>query len=53
MRRGFYIIEDVYFKDKAKFINYFKNYDYNYLIVDIFHKNNIANNCIVIVRKNV
>lgn len=50
---GFYIIEDVYFKDKTKFINYFKNYDYNYLIVDIFHKNNIANNCIVIVRKNV
>ena len=50
---GFYIIEDVYFKDKIKFINYFKNYDYNYLIVDIFHTNNIANNCIVIVRKNV
>ena len=50
---GFYIIEDVYFKDKAKFINYFKNYNYNYLIVDIYHKNNIANNCIVIIRKNV
>ena len=50
---GFYIIEDVYFKDKKKFINYFKNYDYNYLIVDIYHNNNIANNCIVIIRKNV
>ena len=50
---GFYIIEDVYFKDKKKFINYFKNCDYNYLIVDIYHNNNIANNCIVIVRKNV
>ena len=36
-----------------KFINYFKNYDYNFLIVDIYHKNNIANNCIVIIRKNV
>ena len=50
---GFYIIEDVYFKDKKKFINYFKNCNYNYLIVDIYHNNNIANNCIVIVRKNV
>ena len=50
---GIYIIEDVYFKDKEKFINYFKNKDYNYSIIDIYHKKNIANNCIVIVRKNV
>ena len=49
---GFYIIEDIYFKDKIKFINYFKKYDYNYSIVDIYHNRNIANNCIVIVRKN-
>jgi len=50
---GIYIIEDVYFKDKEKFINYFKNTDYNYSIIDIYHKKNIANNCIVIIRKNV
>ena len=50
---GIYIIEDVYFKDKEKFINYFKNKDYNYSIIDIYHKKNIANNCIVIIRKNV
>ena len=49
---GIYIIEDVYFKDKKKFIKYFKNTDYNYSIVDIFHKKNIANNCVIIVRKN-
>ena len=49
---GFYIIEDIYFKDKIKFINYFKDYDYNYSIIDIYHNRNIANNCIVIVRKN-
>ena len=49
---GFYIIEDIYFKDKVKFINYFKNYDYNYSIIDIHHNKNIANNCLVIVRKN-
>ena len=50
---GTYIIEDVYFKDKEKFINYFKNKNYNYSVVDIYHEKNIANNCLVIVRKNV
>jgi|TARA_B110000093_G_scaffold84757_1_gene91816 hypothetical protein len=49
---GIYIIEDVYYKDKKRFINYFKNTNYNYAIIDIFHEKNIANNCIVIVRKN-
>ena len=50
---GIYIIEDVYFKDKLKFINYFNNSDYNYSIVDIYHKKNIANNCIIVIRKNI
>ena len=50
---GVYIIEDVYFKDKIKFINYFEKTNYNYSIVDIYHEKNIANNCLVIVRKNV
>jgi hypothetical protein len=49
---GVYIIEDVYYKDKEKFVKYFKNSDYNYAIIDIFHEKNIANNCVVIVRKN-
>ena len=50
---GIYIIEDVYFKDKQKFINYFNNSDYNYSIVDIYHKKNITNNCIILIRKNI
>ena len=49
---GIYIIEDVFYKDKKKFLNYFKNKNYNFSIVDIYHKKNIANNCLVIVRKN-
>ena len=49
---GIYIIEDVYYKDKIKFLNYFKNLNYNFSIVDIFHKENIANNCIVLIQKN-
>ena len=49
---GLYIIEDVYYKDKIKFINYFKNTNYNFSIVDIYHNENIANNCIVLINKN-
>ena len=51
-KNGIYIIEDVFYKDKKKFLNYFKNKNYNFSIVDIYHKKNIANNCLVIVRKN-
>ena len=49
---GVYIIEDVYYKDKDKFIKYFKNTSYNFAVVDIFHKKNIANNCVVVISKN-
>ena len=50
---GTYIIEDVYYKDKEKFINYFNKKDYNYSVVEIYHNKNIANNCVILVRKNV
>ena len=49
---GVYIIEDVYYKDQEKFIRYFENTSYNFSIVDIFHKKNIANNCLVVIKKN-
>ena len=49
---GFYIIEDIYYKDQEKFINYFKKKSYNFSIVDIFHNKNIANNCLIVVQKN-
>ena len=51
-KNGIYIIEDIFYKDKKKFLNYFKSKNYNFSIVDIYHKKNIANNCLVIVRKN-
>ncbi len=51
--QGTYIIEDVYYKDKIKFNNYFANTDFNYSIVDIYHEKNIANNSLIIIRKNV
>jgi SAM-dependent methyltransferase len=49
---GIYIIEDVYYKDQEKFIKYFVDTSYNFSIIDIFHKKNIANNCLVVIKKN-
>ena len=49
---GIYIIEDVYYKDQIKFIKYFEKTSYNFSIVDIYHKYNIANNCLVVIKKN-
>lgn len=49
---GIYIIEDVYYKDQKKFLDYFKKTNYNFSIIDLYHKQNIANNCVIIIRKN-
>ena len=49
---GIYIIEDVYYKDQEKFINYFEKTDYNFSVIDIFHDKNIANNCLVVIKKD-
>lgn len=51
-KSGLYIIEDVYYKDHQKFINYFKNKKYYFSIIEIFHKNNISNNSVIIISKN-
>ncbi len=48
---GTYIIEDIYFKDQKKFINYFENLNYNFSIIDIYHEKNIANNCLILITK--
>ena len=48
---GVYIIEDVYYKDQEKFMKYFEKKSYNFSIIDIFHGKNIANNCLIVVRK--
>jgi len=49
---GTYIIEDVYYKDQEKFINYFKKLNYNFAVIDIYHQRNIANNCLIVIKKN-
>mgnify|MGYP001420892431 FL=1 len=48
---GVYIIEDVYYKDQEKFMKYFEKKSYNFSIIDIFHEKNIANNCLIVVKK--
>ena len=49
---GVYIIEDVFYKDQKKFLNYFKKTNYNFSIVDLYHPKNIANNCVIVIKKN-
>ena len=49
---GIYIIEDIYYKDKIKFIKYFKEKKILFSLIDIYHENNIANNGVVIIKKN-
>jgi len=50
--KGTYIIEDIYYKDQKKFINYFKKSNYQFYMIDLYHKKNIANNCLIIIKKN-
>ena len=50
---GIYIIEDVYYKDIKKFEKYFNNTNYNFSIIELYHKKNIANNCLIKISKNV
>lgn len=49
---GVYIIEDVFYKDQKKFLNYFEKTNYNFSIVDLYHPKNIANNCVIVIKKN-
>tara|TARA_Y100000992_G_C21229963_1_gene474966 strand:- start:347 stop:1054 length:708 start_codon:yes stop_codon:yes gene_type:complete len=49
---GVYIIEDIYYKDQTKFLNYFKNKNYIFSIINIYHETNIKNNCLLILKKS-
>ena len=48
---GIYIIEDIYYKDQNKFLNYFKNKNYYFSIINIYHEYNNKNNCLLIIKK--
>ena len=48
---GVYIIEDIYYKDEEKFIKYFKDKPYDFSLINLFHKKNISNNNLVVIKK--
>jgi len=49
---GIYIIEDVYYKNQSKFINYFKKKNYNFSLINIYHEHNIKDNCLITINNN-
>ena len=51
--RGYYIIEDIHRKPKniKKYFNYFKKIKVQFQIIDLPHKNNIHDNCVILIKK--
>ena len=50
-KNGFYIIEDVHYKYKLRFFDYFKKKNYNFSFINIYHKKNIKDNSLIVIRK--
>ena len=52
-QNGYYIIEDIHRKPSniKKFHNFFKEIKINYQIIDLPHKNNISDNCLILIQK--
>ena len=50
-KNGFYIIEDVHYKYKHRFFDYFKKKNYNFSFINIYHKKNIKDNSLIVIRK--
>ena len=49
---GLYIIEDVHYKYKDKFFEYFKNKNYSFSFINLYHKKNIKDNSLIVIKKN-
>ena len=49
---GIYIIEDIFHKDIKKFENYLANTNYQFSIIELYHPENISNNCLIKITKN-
>ena len=51
---GYYIIEDIHRKPSniKKFYYFFKKRKINFQIIDLPHKNNINDNCLIIIRRD-
>ena len=50
-QNGIYIIEDVHYKYKLKLLDYFKNKNYNFSFINIYHNKNIKDNALIVIKK--
>ena len=52
-KNGFYIIEDIHRKPTniKKFYKFFIEKKLNFKIIDLYHKNNVSDNCLIIIKK--
>jgi len=52
-KNGFYIIEDIHRKPTniKKFYKFFMEKKLNFKIIDLYHKNNVSDNCLIIIKK--
>ena len=52
-KNGFYIIEDIHRKPSniKRFYKFFTEKKLNFKIIDLYHKNNVSDNCLIIIKK--
>ena len=48
---GFYIIEDIFYKDKERFIQFFEKKKFNYFFVELSSRNNLKDNNLLVIKK--
>ena len=48
---GFYIIEDIFYKDKERFITFFEKKKINYFFVELSSRNNLKDNNLLVIKK--
>ena len=48
---GFYIIEDIFYKDKERFIKFFEKKKFNYFFVELSSRYNLKDNNLIVIKK--
>ncbi len=48
---GFYIIEDIFYNDKERFIQFFEKKKFNYFFVELSSRNKLKDNNLFIIKK--
>ena len=50
-QNGFYIVEDIFYKDKDKYINFFEKKRFNFFFIELSSQNNSKDNNLLIIQK--